>query len=95
MANADAAPTLAVFQGGEMNAMAEKQPSFSTIQTGISITPIRRETGKRLSFQFRTIIPQNRPVRKRKSHAFFIREGDLKKTAKSRPGDPDKREPLP
>ena len=31
MANADAAPTLAVLEGGEMNAMAEKQPSYAAI----------------------------------------------------------------
>jgi hypothetical protein len=36
MANADAAPTLAVSQGGEMNAMAEKQPSCAAIQMRIS-----------------------------------------------------------
>jgi hypothetical protein len=37
MANADAAPTLAVLQGGEMNAMAEKQPAYATIMMRISI----------------------------------------------------------
>jgi hypothetical protein len=36
MASADAAPTLAVLKGGETNAMAEKQPSYATIQTGIT-----------------------------------------------------------
>ena len=37
MANADAVPTPAVLDGGELNAMAGKQPSYATIQTGISI----------------------------------------------------------
>ncbi len=31
MANAGAVPTLAMLKGGEMNAMAEKQPTYATI----------------------------------------------------------------
>ena len=56
MANADAAPTPAVLDGGEMNAMAEKQPSYATIMTGIRIKSLSPKAERSTSERFEVLL---------------------------------------